>query len=210
VQGNATTDAGIEIARLLLKNGATLGCKGRSVLRVTTRQAHSSRRDQVKARFETRRATEADGPAIAAGHIDSIQSLGPAYYPPDVVAAWSAGLTADVYVNAMRAGEVFFIAEGVLAGAPVVLGFASHRVDDDQDGASVYVRGGAARQGIGRALLQLAINHARAHGATSIQIQASLAGIDFYRAHGFEALGRGEALLMSGKAMECEFMRKIL
>lgn len=164
----------------------------------------------MKGQFATRRATEADAPAIASAHIDSIRSLGPTFYPLDIVEAWGAGLTPDVYVNAMRAGEVFFLAEGLLAGTWVVLGFATHRVDDDQDGASVYVRGAAARQGIGSALLHLALEHARAHGARSIQIQASLAGVEFYRANGFETLGRGEAVLMTGRSMACEFMRKVL
>lgn len=164
----------------------------------------------VTTRFETRRATEADAEGLAAAHIDSIRSVGPAFYPPDVVAAWGEGLTADVYVNAMRAGEVFFIATGALDGNRAVLGFATHRVDDDQDGASVYVRGRAARQGVGSALLRLAEEHARSHGAKSIHIQASLAGVEFYRANGFEALGPGEAVLMSGKSMVCELMRKDL
>ena len=91
-----------------------------------------------------------------------------------------------------------------------VLGFATHRVDDDQDGASVYVRGCATRRGIGTALLQLAEDHARSHGAKTIQIQASLAGVEFYKANGFEELGRGEARLMSGHSMPCVFMSKTL
>ena len=164
--------------------------------------------EMVTARFETRRATEADAPGIASAHIDSIRSLGPAFYPAAVVEAWGEGLTTDVYVGAMRAGEAFFIATGLLDGDHVVLGFSTHRVDDDQDGTSVYVRGRAARQGVGSALLRLAEEHARAHGARSIQIQASLAGVEFYRAHGFEALGRSEAALKSGNSMACELMRK--
>lgn len=160
--------------------------------------------------FETRRATEADADEIASAHIDSIRTLGPAFYSPDVVEAWGEGLTAQVYVNAMRAGEAFFIATGSLDGTLRVLGFATHRVDDDQDGASVYIRGAAARQGIGSALLRLAEEHARSHGAKSIQIQASMAGVAFYRANGFEALGGGAAVLTTGKSMPCEFMRKVL
>jgi ribosomal protein S18 acetylase RimI-like enzyme len=157
-----------------------------------------------------RRATEADAGAIALAHVDSIRRLGPGFYEPAVVEAWGQGLTADVYVQAMRAGEAFFIATGRLDGEPVVLGFASHRVDDAQDGASVYVRGGAARQGLGTTLLRMAEAHARAHGATSIQIQASLAGVAFYRANGFEELGPGEAELKSGVRMPCVFMRKAI
>ena len=59
-------------------------------------------------------------------------------------------------------------------------------------------------------IVRLAEEHARAHGAKSIQIQASLAGVAFYRANGFEETGRGEARLMSGQSMPCVFMRKVL
>jgi len=127
-----------------------------------------------------------------------------------VVATWGSGLTPDIYVKAMEGGEVFFIATGYIDSEPAVLGFSTHRVDDAQDGTSVYVRGGAARRGIGTTLLRLAEQHALAHGATSIQIQASLAGVEFYTANGFEEIGRGEALLTSGRSMPCVFMRKRL
>lgn len=143
-------------------------------------------------------------------HIDSIRTLGPRFYPADVVEAWGEGLTAGLYARAMQEGEAFFIATVQVDGEEIVLGFATHRVDDEQDGASVYVRGDAARQGIGTALLRLAEEHARAHGATSIQIQASLAGVEFYKTNGFETLRPGEALLMSGKSMPCVLMRKQL
>jgi GNAT superfamily N-acetyltransferase len=160
--------------------------------------------------IETRRADSADAEAITAAHIDSIESIGPRFYPPELVDVWKAGLKPDVYLQAMREGEVFFIAIGCIHGESTVLGFATHRVDDAQDGVSVYVRGVAARHGIGTRLLRLAEEHAREHGATSIEIQASLAGVDFYKANGFEELSAGEALLMSGRSMPCVFMRKRL
>ena len=160
--------------------------------------------------IEVRRAHPDDAEAITLAHIDSIESIGPHFYSPELVEIWKAGLKPDVYVQAMRHGEVFFIASGRLHGENAVLGFATHRVDDAQDGISVYVRGVAARQRIGSRLLRLAEEHAREHGATSIEIQASLAGVDFYRANGFEELSTGEALLMSGRSMPCVFMRKRL
>lgn len=159
---------------------------------------------------QTRRAGAADAEAIALAHADSIRSIGPRFYPWEVVQAWGSGLTPDLYIRAMAGGEAFFIATGELDGQTAVLGFATHRVDDDQDGASVYVRGRAARRGIGTALLRLAEDRARAHGAKTIQIQASLAGVEFYKANGFEELGRGEARLLSGHSMACVFMRKTL
>ena len=159
---------------------------------------------------QIRRAHPGDAAGIALAHRDSIQTLGPGFYPPHLVEAWGEGLTPDLYVNAMEGGEVFFIATGQVDGKPAVLGFATHRVDDAVDGASVYVRGAAARRGIGSALLRLAEEHARAHGATSIRIQASLAGVEFYKANGFEEKGRGEARLMSGQTMPCVLMEKLL
>ena len=164
----------------------------------------------MTAEVQTRRAHPTDAEAIASAHLDSIHSIGSAFYPPDVVEAWGAGLTPDLYVRAMQGGEAFFVATGQIDGQPAVLGFSTHRVDDAQDGTSVYVRGQAARRGIGTVLLRLAEEHALAHGATKIDIQASLAGVEFYRANGFEEIGRGEALLMSGRSMPCVFMRKLL
>ncbi len=160
--------------------------------------------------MEIRRAGPEDAEAIAAAHRDSIRSIGPRFYPPEVVDAWGEGLTAAIYARAMASGEAFFIAIGEIDGQSAVLGFATHRSDDAEDGASVYVRGSAARTGIGTALLALAEQHARDHGATSLHIQASLAGVAFYTANGFEDLGPGVATLRSGRSMACVLMCKRL
>jgi putative acetyltransferase len=165
---------------------------------------------RVAARFEIRRAQPSDAEAIAAAHRDSIRSIGPRFYPPNVVDDWDAGLTADVYIRAMQSGEVFFIATGQIDGAPAVLGFATHRVDGVRHGTSVYVRGSAARQGIGSALFRLAEADAIASGASTIDIEASIAGVEFYRVNGFEEVARGETRLRSGRPIACVFMRKIL
>jgi ribosomal protein S18 acetylase RimI-like enzyme len=111
----------------------------------------------------------------------------------------------------MDGGEVFFIALGNVGGKRAVLGFASdYRIEGQRHGTSVYVRGRSARQGIGSALLAKAEALAIEAGATSIEIEASLAGVDFYRANGFIEVGRGETRLTTGRAMTCVFMRKEL
>jgi putative acetyltransferase len=160
--------------------------------------------------IEIRPGGPADAEAIAEAHRDSICSIGPRFYPPEVVDEWQSGLAPEMYIDAMTCGEAFFVAIGLVGGDRRVLGFSTHRVDDDQDGLSVYVRGSAARRGIGTALLQRSEAHARSHGASSLQIQASLAGVEFYRVNGFEELGRGDARLLSGRTMPCVFMRKVL
>jgi putative acetyltransferase len=158
---------------------------------------------------ELRRATAADAPAMALAHVDSIRSLGPSFYEPRLVEAWAAAVTPDMYIRAMAEGEVFFIALGAVDGEPAVLGFASHRPDGGDDGASVYVRGSAARRGIGSALWAMAEAHARAHGAGAITIEASLPGVEFYRRHGFLDIERS-GVQMSGETVPCVVMRKPL
>lgn len=160
-------------------------------------------------KFETRRADPSDVEAIAQAHRDSIRSIGPTFYAPHVVDAWEEGLRGDVYRKAMEGGEVFFIATGDIDRQSVVLGFASdYRLDGTSHGTSVYVRGVAARRGIGSTLLRMAEAHAVSAGAEQIRVEASLAGVDFYKANGFVELGRGETRLMSGHPIACVFMRK--
>lgn len=160
--------------------------------------------------YEIRRATPSDADGIAAAHSRSIRSIGPQFYAAETVNAWGSGLTSDLYMKAMEDGEVFWIAVGGLGGKQEVLGFSSHRVDEHQHGTSVYVRGEAARRGIGSALFRVAEAAARCAGAASIDIAASFAAVDFYKARGFEVVGRGEHRLQSRQPMPCVFMRKTL
>ena len=160
--------------------------------------------------FEIRRASLADVDEIAAAHLDSIQSIGAQYYPAAIVSDWGARVKGDLYVEAMGRGEVFFIAIGALRDRPEVLGFSSHGRDRDEHRTAVYVRGRAARCGVGSALFHTAEAAAIAAGATSIHGDASLAAVEFYEANGFEEIGRGAHRLWSGRAMPCVFMRKNL
>lgn len=160
--------------------------------------------------FEVRRAALADVDEIAAAHLDSIRSIGALYYPTEIVSEWVARVKGDLYVNAMARGEVLFIAIGDVGGKRELLGFSSHRIDGDEHGTAVYVRGRAARHGIGSALFRSAEGAAIAAGADSIHVDASLAAVAFYKANGFEEVGRGMHPLRSGRAMACVFMRKNL
>lgn len=163
-----------------------------------------------RVKYEIRRATPSDAGGIAAAHADSIRSIGPRFYAADTVDAWSSGLTSELYVGAMKRGEVFWIAAGGRGGKSEVLGFSSHRVDEGHHGTSVYVRGDAARCGIGSALLRTAEAAASCAGAASIEIAASFAAVEFYKEQGFQETGRGELRLKSGHPMPCVFMRKSL
>jgi GNAT superfamily N-acetyltransferase len=158
-----------------------------------------------------RLAGRSDVDGIAEAHRDSIQALGASYYPAAVVAGWLAGVAGGLYLEAMDRGETFFVATGAVDGKVLVLGFSSdYCIEGSMHGISVYVRGAAARQGVGTALLQRAEAHALATGAASVQIEASLAGAAFYKVNGYAEMGRGPVQLLSGHSIECVFMRKSL
>jgi putative acetyltransferase len=160
--------------------------------------------------FKVRRADLSDVDSIAAAHLDSIRSIGSLYYEAATVCDWSARVKGDLYVNAMARGEEFYIAIGTLEDKPAVLGFSSHRMNGNEHRTAVYVRGNAARLGVGSALFRTAEAAAIRAGATSIHVDASLAAIEFYKANDFEEVGRGEHQLSSGRSMACVVMRKNL
>ena len=137
--------------------------------------------------------------------------MGAPYYPAAAVAAWQERIAGGLYLQAMDRGEVFFIATGRVEGRPMVLGFSSdYPIEGSTHGTSVYVRGIAARRGIGTALLREAESHAIANGAAMIRIEASLAGAPFYEVNGYLEVGRGEIQLLSGHPIQCVFMQKSL
>lgn len=156
----------------------------------------------------TRIATPADADAIASLHLDSIRTIGPRFYAADVVDAWASAVTPALYVSAMAAGEVFFVA--LESGDDKrLVGFSSHLVTDGVHGVSVYVRGSVERRGVGSTLLRLAEARAAAEGAREIEILASLPGLPFYSRHGFHAVGPRDVTFGS-RVVPCIAMRKTL
>ena len=123
--------------------------------------------------FEVRRAVPTDAGEIAAAHLDSIRSIGAGYYDPAIVNDWAANVKGDLYTSAMASGEVFYIAVATVGKAGEVLGFSSHRIDDGDHRTAVYVRGSAARRGVGSALFRRAEASAVAAGAASINVAGS-------------------------------------
>jgi ribosomal protein S18 acetylase RimI-like enzyme len=160
--------------------------------------------------YAIRAATADDAEAIASAHSDSIETIGPRFYGADVVRAWRAAIQPRLYADAMAAGERFFVAATTQDERRGVLGFSCHHVGDEAHGVGVYVRGIAARQGIGSALLRIAETSAASTGAAGVRLDSSLAAVEFYKANGFAEIGRGEHRLRAGGVMACVFMRKNL
>jgi len=155
-------------------------------------------------------ATADDANAIASAHVDSIDTIGPRFYGADTVRDWRAAIQPRLYVDAMAAGERFFVAATTQDERRDVLGFSCHHVNNGAHGVAVYVRGIAARRGIGSALLRVAETAAASAGAAEVRLDSSLAAVDFYKKNGFVETGRGEHRLRAGRVMACVFMQKNL
>jgi putative acetyltransferase len=159
-------------------------------------------------RFTIRRASPADAEQIGDAHLDSIRSLGAKAYGPDVVAVWGAPKDVERYRGSMESAEVFFVAVAAGPAGERVLGFSSYRMEEGKHRTAIYVRGEAARMGIGTALFVAAERVALEHGASEIHVDSSLGAVPFYKSLGFEELGAGQHCLSSGMLMDCVFMRK--
>lgn len=158
--------------------------------------------------FIIRRATPEDLPALAEAHRASILEIGPDFYSPEVMAVWGRERNVDGYREAMNVhGETYFIAEPE-DHTGYVLGFSSHRLKEDRHCLEAfYVRGTAARRGIGSQLLAVVEDFARASGAKTLHVEASLSGEAFYLAKGFTEQSR-HARPMGDVTAEAIMMKK--
>jgi putative acetyltransferase len=158
--------------------------------------------------FRIRPAKPSDADQISEAHIDSIHSLGAKFYSPGIVSVWGAPRDGARYRRAMENGELFFIAVREEANGEKVLGFSSYRIVEGKHRTAVYVRGSAARIGVGKALFGSAEAAAKERSATEIHVDASLAAVKFYKACGFEELSAGQHRMGNSVFMDCVFMKK--
>ena len=122
LRGADLTDANLVEADLIGAQAARCGPDGRehSRGRPARRRPGNARcsLDDLKGAlhvsypFEIRVAGDADVDAIAAAHLDSIQSIGPRFYPADVVRDWGSRIAARMYLNAMASGRGVFHRRG--------------------------------------------------------------------------------------------------
>ncbi len=161
--------------------------------------------------FTIRQATAEDAAAIADVHGDAVRNLGAAHYPAEIIAEWGAPRPAQRVRDTMDRGGIFFVATSSESqGAESVLGFSAYAVEGDMHRIAVYVRGSAARRGVGRAVYAAAESFARAAGAPAIRIEAALGAVPFWTALGFEAVDRFDHTLPSGRLMASVRMQKPL
>jgi hypothetical protein len=68
--------------------------------------------------LDFRCAMESDVEGMADTHRESILRLGSQYYTSAIAEQWAGVVSPGLYLDAMRRGEVFFIATGEVADGP--------------------------------------------------------------------------------------------
>lgn len=157
-----------------------------------------------------RRAVPEDVTAIQAVHKESIQRVASAFYPTEVIHAWSSRLglpeTLAAHESAIRAGsELVIVAEE----AGEILGFGAI-IPNTGELRAVYVGSSAKRCGIGSKILAELERIAKSLGLREIHMDSSLSAEAFYKKHGFQELARKKHKLSSGHDMDCVVMKKLL
>jgi putative acetyltransferase len=141
-------------------------------------------------------------------HRAAVRGLAAKDYSPVVVDAWAPLPITDETLERFlsnRDHEIRLMAEidGQCVGiGAIVLGNSELR--------ACYVAPGAARRGVGSALVAEIERIAREHGLLYLRLESSLTAEPFYEALGYRVEERGEHVLGSGVAMAAIKMRKQL
>lgn len=175
--------------------------------------------------FTHRIATEADLPMLRALMTRAIEHLQHGFLRPEQVRASHKvmGLDSQLVID----GTYFVIeADGVAAGCggwsfratlyggdDSVVAREPGRLDLARDAAKVramYTDPDFARRGVGRLLLALCEDAARAAGFSRVELMATLAGEPLYRASGYVPAGEVQAPEIDGVAVPLLHMSKKL
>lgn len=139
-------------------------------------------------------------PELRRLYADSVRRLGPRHYSPEAVAAW-ASFADQPRFREFVTTPFTFVAEDESG----VVGFGG--VDASGHVASLYVRAGRGREGIGSRLLLKLLEVGRAEGASHFRTEASELSRPLFERFGFSVVGV-EVVERSGVAFERFRMEK--
>lgn len=175
--------------------------------------------------FTNRIATEADLPMLRALMTRAIEHLQDDFLSPDQVRASHKVMGLDSQL--VRDSTYFVIEEqGIAAGCggwsfratlyggdESVIAREPARLDPATDAAKVramYTNPDFARRGVGRMLLALCEDTARAAGFGRVELMATMAGVPLYRAAGYVAVAETQAPEIDGVTVPLLLMGKTL
>ena len=139
-------------------------------------------------------------------HHQSVRGLAVNDYPGDVIEAWAPlPITDDRVARFLvnRDDEIRIVAE--IDGAVVGIGAL---VVAHAELRACYVAPGAARRGVGTAIVGDLERQAREHGLRSLTLEASVTAEPFYVALGYSTVRRGTLAIAPGVSMAAITMQK--
>jgi putative acetyltransferase len=139
-------------------------------------------------------------------HHESVRGLAAKDYPAAVIEAWAPLPITDERLQRFlqnRDDEIRLIAE--IDGEPVGIGAL---VVGNSELRACYVLPGAARRGVGAAIVREIERIARAHGLACLQLESSVTAEPFYTALGYRVEHRGEHRIARDVSMDAVRMRK--
>ncbi|HJR61087.1 MAG TPA: GNAT family N-acetyltransferase [Vicinamibacterales bacterium] len=137
----------------------------------------------------------------------AVRGIAASDYPDDVIEAWAPLPIAEGDVSAIEGDETEIRLIAELNGQPAGMGAF---VPEHSELRACYVTPGAARRGVGRALVNEIERRARAAGLAELRLVSSLTAERFYAVLGYEVVRRTEHVLRSGVRMSAVEMRKNL
>lgn len=144
-----------------------------------------------------RRARKLDSAGIIEAHKKSIKELCSKDYSSEQISAWSdRDFKESVWHELMEKNHIWIIDDG-----KKIQGFCDLNLKDKEI-RGLYLTPEVKGKGLGKVMLQKAINFARLKGEKSLKLSSTITAADFYRSQGF----KGDVLgghKVGGKLIEC-------
>ena len=158
----------------------------------------------MKPTINIREARKEDGPSIALVHTVTVSAIETNLYTREEIESWATPRSLDGYAELIQTRECFVAeVDDQIAGFGV-LNPATSVID------AVYVSPSASGRGIGLRLLHTLEERALSLGLKTLQLNASLNAVPFYRRAGYLGAEQKKYKLQTGVEISCVPMSKIL
>jgi putative acetyltransferase len=156
---------------------------------------------------QIRAANPSDAEAIIHVHYEAVHQTAYAFYPYEILEAWSArpGEARYCWMRNVIVNTDNIVVVGQAESTILGFGILVPRLEEL---CALYVHPDAGRCGIGKQILQALEIQATAQGVLQIHLNASLNAEPFYRSNGYTTLSPGKFRLSAEYEMECVKMEK--
>lgn len=150
-----------------------------------------------------------DAAAIVDVHFTAVHQTAAPFYPEEIINSWSRPISDERVKRIQRAiegsDELLLVAKSDAR----IVGFGSIAPKNNEL-LGLYVHPAYGRRGVGEQLLSVLEQMAVEHGASELQMDASVNAEAFYIRQGYQVVERGTHQLASGQEMNCVKMQKRL